>query len=298
MILVAGGTGTLGTRLVRALTGSGMPVRVLTRDAGRASHLTGDCLEVHVGDIRDPNALAEAMHDVSAVVSAVQGFAGPDAVGAQAVDIDGNANLTRAALAEGTRRFVLLSVAGAAPNSSFELRRDKYRSEEALMRSGLEWTVVRPTAYLETWLGLLADMIASRGSATIFGRGNNPINFVSASDVAALVENVLLSNEMVGATLEIGGPEDLTLNGLAERLIANHGTKVPIRHVPLPLLRLMSTLLRPIKPTIATLASFGVAMDTNEMTLAHDTARAMVPELPATRLADLLAAEPTRPRTH
>jgi uncharacterized protein YbjT (DUF2867 family) len=167
------------------------------------------------------------MRDVSAVVSAVQGFAGPNAVGAQAVDIDGNANLIRAALAEGTRRFVLLSVAGAAPNSSFELTRVKYISEEELMRSGLEWTVVRPTAYLDTWLGLLTDMIASKGSVTIFGRGNNPIHFVGASDVAALIENALGSKELVGATLEIGGPENFTLNGLAERVMANHGTEVP-----------------------------------------------------------------------
>jgi hypothetical protein len=59
----------------------------------------------------------------------------------------------------------------------------------------------------------------------------------------------------------------------------------------------MSTLLRLIKPRIATLANFGVAMDTKEMTLPHDTARARLPELPATRLADLLAAESTKPRT-
>jgi uncharacterized protein YbjT (DUF2867 family) len=295
MILVAGGTGTLGTRVVQALTERGTPVRVLTRNADRAAHLNGPHVGVRVADVRDPEAVASAMRGATAVVSAIQGFAGTEPVGPQAVDVGGNANLTRAALAAGTRRFVLVSADGAAPDSPLLLRRIKYQIEQALMGSGLEWTVIRPTVYLETWIGILGGMIATKGSATVFGRGDNPINFVSAVDVAALVEQATSSADLAGAVLEIGGPENLTLNELAGRLMTQEGK---IRHVPLPVLRAVAAVLAPIKPMQAALAQFGITMDTTDMTLAADTARARVPDLPVTRLADLLAADSgTQPRS-
>jgi uncharacterized protein YbjT (DUF2867 family) len=72
MILVAGGTGRLGSELVRRLTVQGERVRVLTRDPARAAHLTG--AEGVVGDVRNPADLSAAVQDVAAVVSAITGF--------------------------------------------------------------------------------------------------------------------------------------------------------------------------------------------------------------------------------
>ena len=61
MIVVAGGTGTLGTRLVPRLAGAGLAVRVLTRDPARAGHLAGPGVEVVHGDVRDPARVARAL---------------------------------------------------------------------------------------------------------------------------------------------------------------------------------------------------------------------------------------------
>jgi uncharacterized protein YbjT (DUF2867 family) len=58
MIVIAGGAGTLGTRLVPYLTGQGHTVRVLTRDPARARHLTGT--QVAVCDVRDQRMVAAA----------------------------------------------------------------------------------------------------------------------------------------------------------------------------------------------------------------------------------------------
>jgi nucleoside-diphosphate-sugar epimerase len=148
--------------------------------------------------------------------------------------------------------------------------------------------------YLETWLGLLADMMDQKPSITIFGRGENPINFVSVRDVAALVAFAVRSDDCNRKVMEIGGPDNLTLNQLADRLPARRETGGAIDHVPRVVLRAVATLLRPIKPTLATLAQFGLVMDTTDMTIAADTARATVPELPVTRLDDLLDITPGR----
>lgn len=284
MILVAGGTGTLGTRVVRAIAASGTPVRVLTRNADRASDLPA---EIVVGDVREPATLTQALRGVTMVVSAVQGFAGTDPGGATAVDLRGNENLLRAATA--AQRFVLISAVGAAPDSPLDLRRVKHQAETAARRSHLETTVIRPTVYLETWLGILSEMIETKRAVTIFGRGNNPINFVSADDVAALVEHATRTPDLAGATLEIGGPDNLTLNELARTLLARHDIPEKINHVPLPVLRAVATLARPLKPSVAALARFGITMDCTDMTLAEDTARARIPGLPLTRSADVIA---------
>jgi uncharacterized protein YbjT (DUF2867 family) len=289
MILVAGGTGTLGTRVVRAINASGTPVRVLTRNADRASALRADGVEIVVGDVRDPATLTPAMHGVTTVVSAVQGFAGLDPGGATAVDLGGNENLLRAAEAAGVRRFVLISAVGAAPDSPLDLRRVKHQAETTAQRSRLKTTIIRPTVYLETWLGILTEMIETKRAITLFGRGDNPINFVSADDVAALVERATHTPELAGATVEIGGPGNLTLNELSRALLARHNVPEKINHVPLPVLRAVATLLRPIKPAIAALARFGITMDSTDMTLAADTARATVPNLPLTRFDAVLA---------
>ncbi|MFI6101396.1 SDR family oxidoreductase [Lentzea sp. NPDC051213] len=283
---MAGGTGTLGTRAVRALSASGVPVRVLTRSADRAGGLPA---EIVVGDVRDPATLAQAMRGVTTVVSAVQGFAGTDPGGATAVDLRGNENLLSAAVAAGAERFVLISAAGAAPDSSLDLRRIKHQAETTALRSELKTTIIRPTVYLETWLGILTEMIEAKRAVTIFGRGDNPINFVSADDVAALVEHATRSPELAGATLEIGGPDNLTLNELARAVLARHGVPEKVSHVPLLVVRAVATLARPVKPSIAALARFGVAMDSTDMTLAADTARAQVPGLPLTSVADVIA---------
>ena len=287
MILVAGGTGTLGRQVVRRLTSTGTEVRVLTRVAARAQPLVGTGAEVMVGDVGDMATVRAAVAGVSAVVSAVQGFAGVDPVGARAVDLDGNARLVQAAQAAGVRRFVLVSAMGASTDSAMELRRIKRAAELMLEQSRLDWTVIRRTVYLETWIEILRGM-AARRQVVLLGRGRNRINFVGADDVAALLSRVVADNGTIEQTYEIGGPEDLTLERVAREVLDALDVEAPIRHVPLPIVRSIAVATRRIKPAVANIAEFGIVMDTTDMSLAEDTARARYPHLPATTLQDLL----------
>src|SRR5689334_24798933 len=102
MILVAGGTGTLGTLIVRRLSQQGLDVRVLSRDPSRAAHLP-DTVQVLTGDVRAPTAVAEAVRGCDTVVSAVQGFVGPGRPSPEAIDRDANRTLIRAAVAAGVQ---------------------------------------------------------------------------------------------------------------------------------------------------------------------------------------------------
>ncbi|MGH2867248.1 MAG: SDR family oxidoreductase [Solirubrobacteraceae bacterium] len=269
MIAVAGGTGRLGTRLVRRLTDRGLPVRVLTRDPSRAQHLAG-AAEIVTCDVRDRASLPAALHSVATVVSAVHGFAGPGRVSPKSVDQQGNANLIDAA-AEIGADVVLMSVVGASAEHSMELFRAKHAAEEHLRASGVGWTIVRATAFVELWAEIMTKPI-------VFGRGENPINFVSVDDVAAVLERAVMDAELRGRVIEVGGPQNLTFNELAGLLGDVRGRPAKVRHVPRRLLRAIAPFAR--QPRAA------LAMDTIDMTFdapaaAHASARLPMTDIKA-----------------
>src|SRR5437899_4009726 len=212
MILVAGGTGALGRSLLPLLLERGEAIRVLTRGERPDRGLSALGVDVVTGDVRDKAAVARAVSGASVVVSAIQGFGGPGALGAQAIDRDGNFNLIDAAREAGVERFILLSIGQAALDHPIELFRMKALAEERLKASGLASTIIRPTAYQETWLEIVGRPLVATGRTRIFGRGQNPGNFVSADDVAWQVTRAVADPGTAGQTIDIAGPENLTFD--------------------------------------------------------------------------------------
>ena len=265
MILVAGGTGRLGQLVVRRLTESGHPVRVLTRDPARAGQFAGIPVEIVEGDVRDATTLPRALEGVDVVVSAVHGFAGPGGVTPRSVDRDGNRNFIRAAKDAGAR-FILVSVVGASPDNPMELCRMKHAAEQTLQASGCPWTIIRATSFLELWIEMLQSTAAKSGRPLIFGKGENPINFVSVEDVARAVEWACIEPSALGRILEIGGPENLTFNQLAALVQAPGTNQAQPRHIPRPMLRIMAATVGRLKPMLGGQMRASLVMDTQPMT--------------------------------
>ena len=297
MILVAGGSGRLGTLIVRRLEARGLGVRVLTRDRKRTAHLKGSRVEVVEGDVRDGRSLGGAMAGVSIVVSAIHGFGDIGNVSPASVDRDGNRHLINAAAAANAT-VVLMSIVGASAEHPIELFRMKYAAEEHLRASGAPWTIVRATAFAEFWLDLLDQTAGASGRPVIFGRGINPINFVSVSDVAALVERAVVDPSTRGATFEIGGPTNVSFNELAASLQKASGRTALPRHVPRTMLRLLATVLGPIQPNRSRQMRAALAMDTMDLTFAPTELHRRFPELPVTSLADILRTTTWSTRLH
>lgn len=162
MILVAGGSGTLGTQLVPRLLTRGLCVRVLTRSARRVPIHEDERLEVVEGDVRVQGTLVAAVQGVATVVSAVHGLVGPCGVSPSSVDRDGNANLFAAAASAGAA-VVLISVVGASADSPMELFRMKHAAEQRLRAGGIPATIVRATAFLRRGSGCSGRRRFARG---------------------------------------------------------------------------------------------------------------------------------------
>lgn len=289
MILVAGGSGRLGTALVPLLTFRGQRVRILTRDPARARHLESERVELMTGNVTDPDAVARAVAGVTTVVSAIQGFGGPHAQGVRVVDERGNQTLIRAAQAAGVEQFVLVSVAQASPTHPIEHFRTKFAAEQELRTSGLPWTIIRPTAYMELFVDLVGGPLVATGTTRVFGRGDNPINMVSADDVARFVALAVTDPAMGGRTVEVAGPANVTLNELADAVRLASGRPGTVRHVPRLAMRLLATILRPVNPIMAGIVRQALIIDARDMRIDTATIRAEYPSIPATTLGTVIA---------
>jgi NADH dehydrogenase len=267
MILIAGGTGTLGTPLVDGLVARGAAVRVLTRHENRAIELRARGIEAVVGDVRDTAAIATAVVGCATVISAIQGFSSGRGNSPASIDRDANIALIDAVIEAGGDHLILVSAYGASPTHPMSLHRMKFAAEQALRSSSLHWTIIRPTAYLETWSGLIGAQLPDRGRALVFGPGDNPINFVSVTDVVAAVEHAVYDDTQRDRIIEVVGSEDLTFNQIAGSLTAAIETPTTTDHIPLFALRALSILARPIAPAFARKAHAAAIMNTTNMSV-------------------------------
>ncbi len=262
MILVAGGTGVLGSAIVRRLLDSGRKTRVLTRHRERAAAHEQRGAEVVVADLRDRASLDAACQGATHVITTANAFAGKGGESVPAIDERGNRHLVLAARAAGVRQFVFTSALLPEAYRAIDYFAAKFATEDYLRASGLAWTILRPTAFMETWALIIGEPLVRTGSTKIFGSGRNPINFVAVDDVAAVAVMTLDRPDACGASVDIGGPENLTLLEVAavfERVAGRTGTRT---HLPVPLLRVLGTLLRPFSPVFARQAAAGALIAT------------------------------------
>jgi len=212
MNLVVGATGVLGGELCRRLRAKGKPVRALVRPSADPAKL-GKLREAGVtfsqGDLKSPSTLEAACRDVTTVISTASStFSRQAGDSIQSVDELGQLNLIEAARTGGVRHFIFISFPPMAED--FPLQQAKRRVEERLIGSGLNYTVLQPTFFMEVWLSPALGFDIAAAKARIYGAGRNQISWISFLDVAefalASVENAAARN----AVVELGGPEALS----------------------------------------------------------------------------------------
>jgi NADH dehydrogenase len=267
MILIVGATGVLGREVARQLLAAGHKVRAMTRAPDKAEDLKQLGAEVVQGDLIDPASLGRACHEADGVLAAAHALMGTGKYSSEPVDDVGHRALLDAAKAAGVKQFVYASARGVFPEHPVDFFRTKAKIEQHVIASGLNYTILRPSAFMEWHVhNLLGKSILESGKTTVFGNGNNPINFVAASDVARFVVIALGDHKIGGKTLEIGGPSNVTKRQLAEMYATFSGRPVKVRYVPTRVMRVMSPLVRPLVPVLSRLMAMSVWSDTTDQT--------------------------------
>jgi uncharacterized protein YbjT (DUF2867 family) len=278
MILIVSVTGVLGRETTRQLLAAGYPVRGLTRFPDNAADLKQLGAEIVQGDLIDKASLERACQGVDAVLACAHQITGTGKYKAEAVDDEGHRALIDAAKAAGVSHFVYTSLQGASPNHPADLFRIKAKVEDYLKASRLSYTILRPSAFMEwhvhNWLGA---SILTTGKTTIFGSGSNPMNFIAGRDAAHIAVIALTDPKLKNCTVEIGGPDNLTKNQVAELYIRLSGRKAKVSHVPTGVMKVMAPIMRPFNPVISRLMTLGVWGDTTNQTF---DCTAMLQEFP------------------
>jgi NADH dehydrogenase len=285
MILIVGATGVLGGRIAGRLLEQRRPIRVLTREATRASSLVARGAGVAVADLTRPGTLEPAMRGVTEVITTANAFVQPDRRAIASVDEQGNQNLIDAARSAGVRQFVFTSAWLPTPYFAIDYFAAKRQTEEYLRASGVPYTILQPTAFMETWAMVVGEPILKTGTAQIFGSGTNPINFVAVDDVAAIAVQALGRTDALNALIQIGGPENLTLLEVAAVFERIRGSAARRRHLPVPVMRLLSRLVRPFNPVLGRQVHAGALMATVPQAVDGPATRTRW-DVPMTRMED------------
>ncbi len=230
MILVVGATGRLGGLIARRLLADGRPVRILVRPHSDHAGLVELGAQPVFADLKDPGTLGAACIGVDAVVTTANavGRGGEDTI--DAVDRQGNRHLVDAAEASGVRHFVFVSVLGADPGSPVPLVRAKAETEQRLEDSTMEWTILQPNLFMDTWLPMAIGGPALAGAAvTLVGEGRRQHSMVAMADVASYAMAVLDREQAHGQRLVIGGPEPLSWRDAIAAFEHELGHEIPVR---------------------------------------------------------------------
>lgn len=204
LLLVAGATGGTGRHVVGQALAAGYRVRALVRDEPRARTLFGDRVQYVVGDVREPATLAPAVAGADYVISAIGSNSGREPENTpERIDYRGIEALALAARQAGVKHFVLVSSMGVTnPDHLLNrildgLMRWKLEGENALRRSGVPYTIVRP--------GALKDGPGGEGLRVMQGDSRDVVGQIARADVAALMVQALGRTEAMGKTLEVLG---------------------------------------------------------------------------------------------
>ncbi|HXH35999.1 MAG TPA: SDR family oxidoreductase [Plantibacter sp.] len=211
-LAVTGATGVVGGLVARDLAARGLKQRLLVRTPVKAPQLDGSA--VHQLAYGDRAAALAALEGVETLfmVSAAE----------SADRLDQHRTFIDAAAEAGVQHVVYTSFVAAAPDAVFTLARDHFATEEHIRASGMRWTFLRDSFYIDFMEALVGDDGVIRGPA-----GEGRVAVVARADVARTAATILAAPaEHDGRTYELTGPEELSLTEVAAIISSVRGTDV------------------------------------------------------------------------
>ncbi|WP_066415790.1 complex I NDUFA9 subunit family protein [Halorubrum aethiopicum] len=244
-VLVAGGTGFIGSYLCRALAEDGHEVTAMSRSPAEIP----EGVDSAVGDVTAYDSIAPAVEGHDAVVNLVALSPLFEPKGGNVmhdrVHRAGTENLVRAAEEAGADRFLQMSALGADPDGDTAYIRAKGEAEEIVRESDLEWTVFRPSvvfgeggefvSFTKRLKGMFAPGVPLY---PLPGGGKTRFQPIHVEDLVPMLAAALESDEHVGEVYEVGGPETLTLREVTDLVYEAERKGVTIVPLPMPVARL------------------------------------------------------------
>ena len=241
-VLVTGATGFLGRRVVEKLLNHNYQVRCLVHSPGRERIFDHLSVDVCYGDVNYPEALELACQGVQQVVHLVAVIRETRNGTYERINVQGTAGVVAAAKESGTvSHLVHVSVIGAAPDPELAYLRSKWQAEQEVIGSGLGYTIIRPSLIFgpgDEFTTALASLVRLSPLVPVVSSGRNRLQPIWVDDLAQCIALAVGRNELMGHTLELGGPEQLSYNQIVDEVARAMGKRRMKLHLPLGLMRL------------------------------------------------------------
>jgi uncharacterized protein YbjT (DUF2867 family) len=255
LTVVTGGAGYLGSHIIKRLAEMGSPVRALVRSRQRAEkegRLKGLAIEWAEGDVTRPDTLGPALQGATAAIHTVAIAVEKGARKYETVNYHGTVNMVNAAKAAGVQRFINVSQLGADPKLPYRFLASKGRAQEYVAASELDWTAFRPAVIWgpeDEFANTFARLVPLTPIIfPIVGDQNSKFQPVWVEDVATCIVKALDDAGTTRKEYELGGPEVLTLEDIERRTLNAIGARRLMLHFPMPLLRVVVTLMETLLP--------------------------------------------------
>ena len=262
-IFISGGTGFVGEHLCRALRERGHELQLLIH---RRIGLTVEGITCFEGDVSDQERLVAAMAGCDAVINLIgiiREFPGRG-ITFEKLHLEATANLVAAAEKSGISRFLQMSALGTGPDALSGYHRSKWRAEELLRNSRLEWTIFRPSLIFgphDAFINMLAAQLRLAPVMPVIGSGRYRLQPIHGDDVARCFALALEMPETIGQTYDLCGNDRLSYEALLDLVAAALGRPAPWKpHLPL-------ALMRRIIPVMQKIPQFPITTDQLQMLL-------------------------------
>ncbi|MCB9284542.1 MAG: NAD(P)H-binding protein [Lewinellaceae bacterium] len=247
-IVVFGGTGHLGRKVVEKLLAKGVPVRVLTRNAASARDLLGPNVDFLEGDVCDPKMVEQAISETAGIVVALSAMSPKLIRREREIEYDAVLNILAEAKRQGVGRLVYLSVYGNRPDVLKQqgigsLGAIQPEVERQIAESGLNWTILGNAPSYDLFFTFL------RGKRLMVpGGGYRPIPCIHSEDVGEIAARAVLRDDLSGRRFHMTGPRAISFPEFAEMVSGITGR--PVRHqaIPLAILNVLTALIKPFNP--------------------------------------------------
>jgi NADH dehydrogenase len=256
MILVTGGSGYVGSHIVRRLAGSGKSVRVMVHNRRRAQcegRLEGLQVDWVEADVTQPETLQQALEGASSVIHTVAIAIEKGRKSYDDVNFEGTVNLVDASAEAGVERFIFLSQMGAHSDLPYRFLASKGKAQSYVSESELDWTAFQPSVIWgpeDEFANTFARLVPlSPIVFPIIGDETAKFQPVWVEDVVTCIVNALDDPSTIGGIYELGGPEVLTLEEIERRTLQAVGARRLMIRFPMPILRLIVTLMERALPS-------------------------------------------------
>ncbi len=220
-IFLTGSTGFVGKQILHDLVNNNYLVRCLVRQ-GSDRKLTGHKnIDIVHGDITDAVSLQGKLEGCDVVINLVgiiREFPGKG-ITFERVHYEGTVNMAKAALSQGVRRFIQMSALGARPDGKTQYQQTKFRAEEYVRSSGLDYTVFRPSIIFgpeDQFVNMFANMLKTMQFVPVVGNGKYKMQPVSVENVSMGFVKSVEQKGASGKTFEVGGPEKFEFNEIID----------------------------------------------------------------------------------